>query len=65
VNPPPTDRGLPERAFASDLFQLLMRGLIEFDADRPGEVDGRVRIQPTAAGRAAITEPEVMWDGTR
>lgn len=49
---------MTEHEFASDLFQLLTRGYIEIDADLPGEVDGRVRVQPTAAGRAAIAERE-------
>jgi hypothetical protein len=49
---------MTERELASDLSQLLNRGLIEVDEDLPGEVDGRTRIQPTAAGRAASESSE-------
>jgi hypothetical protein len=42
------------RVFASDLYQLLTRGLIEVE---PVD-DASPRIRPTAAGAAVISEPD-------
>jgi hypothetical protein len=45
---------MTERDFATDLEQLLTRGLIEVDGI-PGD-DASPRLRPTAAGRAEIAK---------
>lgn len=54
---------MTERDFASDLFQLLMRGLIEFEDASYGDYEMLPRVGLTEAGAAAIAKDDDVEHG--